>query len=244
VPIATAFLPNAGHDRCEPNLVLVSADGVHFYTHSHRLLVASENAFAHHLPSNAPSLSLPETAPVLNLVLHAIYSLPCAQFAPSFDQLTAAVASATRYGVPAHSLLAPDAPITKALLALTPLHPLDIYILAAEHDAYHLAKAASSYLLSFPLHTLTDEDAARMGGVYVKRLFFLHLGRVEALKRLLVNPPQAHAPALRCSFEEQKGLTRAWALAAAYLSWEAKPGVCICVPGDDCGAGNECMFLS
>ncbi|KAJ3546166.1 hypothetical protein NMY22_g2162 [Coprinellus aureogranulatus] len=82
---------------------------------------------------------------------------------------------------------------------------------------------ASSHLLGFPLFSLTDEMAERIGPVYLKRLFFLHFGRSDALKRVLLPPPQPHPPTHNCDFNEQKKLTRAWALASAYLAWEARP---------------------
>jgi hypothetical protein len=87
-----------------------------------------------------------------------------------------------------------------------------------------MAVAVSSHLLSFPLATITDDVAERIGPVYLKRLFFLHFGRVDALKRLLLSPPHPHAPTAWCDFAEQKKITRAWALASAYLAWDARPG--------------------
>jgi hypothetical protein len=161
---------------------------------------------------------------VLNLVLHAVYDLPCTQYSPALAELDAATKALSRYGIAPATALAPKAPLGQALRALAPLHPLDVYALAATYDALALAETASTHLLAFPLCTLTDETATRMGGPYLRKLFFLHLGRVEALKRMLANPPASHAPTARCGFEDQKGLARAWALAAAYVSWEAKPG--------------------
>jgi hypothetical protein len=225
VSISTAFPPGAAKDGSVPDVIIVSSDGVFFYAHTHLLLAASTDGFSGHL-LGAPTVPIlfGEPAAVLNLVLHAVYNLPCAQYSPSFAELDAAVAALSTYGIAPAGALAPGAPLGQALRTLAPLHPLDVYTLAASHDALELAKTASTHLLSFPLSTLTDETAERMGGPYAKKLFFLHLGRVEALKRLLVDPPASHAPTARCGFEEQKGLTRAWALAAAYVSWEATPG--------------------
>ena len=45
----------------------------------------------------------------------------------------------------------------------------------------------------------------------------------DQLKRLLVVPPPPHAPTQICDFTEQKAVTRAWSLATAYLTWEARP---------------------
>jgi hypothetical protein len=69
---------------------------------------------------------------------------------------------------------------------------------------------------------LTTENI-QIGPVYLKRLFFLHLGRTEALKRLLLSPPEAHDPVPQCSLLDQKTLTRAWSLATAYFAWDARP---------------------
>jgi len=79
--------------------------------------------------------------------------------------------------------------------------------------------------MSFDLSTLTDEIVTQIGPIYLKRLFFLLLGRNEALKRLMSIPPALHGPTPQCDFTEQKKLTRAWALAAAYLAWDARPGL-------------------
>ncbi len=87
--------------------------------------------------------------------------------------------------------------------------------------------ADSNFLprLSYHLPGLTDELVDRIGPRYLKRLFFLHMGRADALKRILLPPPHPHPPTLWCDFEEQKRLARAWALASAYLAWEARPGM-------------------
>lgn len=135
-----------------------------------------------------------------------------------------AVRALKSFGVPLTTYIAPSTPLFTLLLANAPAAPLEIYALAGEHDLPHVAVSASPHLLSFPLPTLTDEMAQQMGPVYLKKLFFLHLGRSDALKRLLLPPPHPHSPTPECDFTEQKKLTRAWALASAYLAWDARPG--------------------
>ena len=105
-----------------------------------------------------------------------------------------------------------------------PVVPLELYTLAASYDLFDLAAIASQYLHSLSLASLTDDMAIRMGAVYLKRLFFMHYGRVEALKRILLAPPLSHSPTLQCDFTDQKKLTRAWALASASLAWDARAG--------------------
>ncbi|KZT01522.1 uncharacterized protein LAESUDRAFT_763650 [Laetiporus sulphureus 93-53] len=65
--------------------------------------------------------------------------------------------------------------------------------------------------------------AARIGPVYLKRLFSLHKGRTEALKSLLLHLPLPHVETEDCNEEQQQKLTRAWALASAQLAWDATP---------------------
>ncbi|GAW09464.1 hypothetical protein LENED_011619 [Lentinula edodes] len=87
------------------------------------------------------------------------------------------------------------------------------------------AVSASPHLLSFSLLTLTDEMAKEIGSTYLRKMFFLHMGRVDALKRLLLQPPSLHAPIRGCVFADQRTLTRAWALASAYVAWDARPDI-------------------
>jgi hypothetical protein len=172
-----------------------------------------------------PTFTVPEPSATLNIVLHTIYDMSCAHYSPLFESLISAVDALKSYGIPLHSHIAPSTPLFTHLLSHAPLRPLELYSLAASHDLYDLAVSTSSHLLSFSLATLSDEMAHRIGPVYLKRLFFLHFGRADALKRILLSPPEPHPPTPWCDFAEQKKLTRAWALASAYLAWDARPGV-------------------
>ena len=172
-------------------------------------------------------VAVSEASAVLNIILHAIYDMSCAHYSPPFPLLVNAVDCLPVYGIDPKIRITPSTPLYAILLSYAPLFPLDLYALAAAHDIYDLAVATSSHLLSFPLATLSDEMALRMGPVYLKRLFFLHFGRSDALKRVLLPPPHPHPPTQWCDFTEQKKLTRAWALASAYLAWDARPGLFI-----------------
>jgi len=214
---------------------------VFFYVNSPILLSASQNSFNSLLPIRTPPtpsplnpistldtdqsiLPIPEPSDVLNVVLHTIYNLSCAHYSPSLPTLSEALKALVTYGVPLNAYITPSTPLFTTLLSHAPASPLEIYALAAQHSLESVAVSASPHLLSYPLSSLPDELAAQMGPVYLKRLFFLHLGRSEALKRLLLPPPHPHAPTQECDFTEQKKLTRAWALASAYLAWDARPG--------------------
>ena len=205
----------------------MTTDNVFFYVDSHLLLAASENSFRELLPaSRQPSnaIPVPEHSTVLNIVLHSIYDMSCVHYSPSFAAIITAVNRLPVYGISPKKRIAPSTHLYSLLLSHAPLYPLELYALAASHDLYDLAVSTSSHLLSFPLASLTDEMAQHIGPIYLKRLFFLHFGRSDALKRVLLPPPHPHPPTTFCDFAEQKKLTRAWALASAYLAWDARPG--------------------
>jgi hypothetical protein len=206
---------------------MVSSDSVLFYVHSRILLCASENGFRSLLLHQDQSVivAVPENSTVFNIVLRCIYNISCAHYCPSFDDLVTAVIVLHSYGVQPKKWILPSTPLYELLLSHAPVHPLELYTLAASYDVYDVAVSVSSHLLSFSLSTLTDDLAKRIGPAYLKRLFFLHFGRIDALKRLLHPDPRLHIPTARCDFMVQKKLTRAWALASASLVWDARPGV-------------------
>ncbi|KAG6817441.1 hypothetical protein H0H87_008609 [Tephrocybe sp. NHM501043] len=229
VSVSTTFYPGAHHQGALPDAILLSSDAVFFYIHSSLLLHVSTNSFHFLLPAQSPKqhdpiIDVQENSAILNIILHAIYDISCAHYSPSFPQLVAAVHRFQFYGVDPKSTILPNSPLYSLLLSHAPLYPLELYSLAANYDLHDLAVSTSSHLLSFPLSSLTDEMAQAMGPIYLKRLFFLHFGRSDALKRVLLSPPHPHPPTPCCDFSDQKKLTRAWALASAYLAWDARPG--------------------
>jgi hypothetical protein len=230
VSVSTTFFPGAQHMSIPPDVVLLSSDNVFFYVHSLILLAASENGFRGRISAPAASTkendsiaSVPDNSTVLNIILHAVYDMSCAHYSPPFPALISAVNRLPMYGISPKVRIVPSTPLFSLLLSHAPLFPIELYALAAAHDLYDLAVSTSSHLLSFPLATITDEMAEKIGPVYLKRLFFLHFGRSDALKRVLLPPPNPHAPTTLCDLTEQKKLTRAWALASAYLAWDARP---------------------
>ncbi|KAJ6599121.1 hypothetical protein DFH09DRAFT_1130181 [Mycena vulgaris] len=229
VSISTTFFPAAQHRQHPPDVALLSKDSVYFYVHSDLLLDASDNRFRAMLPISSsdgdepPVLNVPEPSPVLNIILHAVYDMSCAHYSPPFDTLVHAVDSMPIYGINPKSHILPSTPLFTLLLSHAPLFPLDLYALAAHYDIFDLAVPTSSHLLAFPLSRLSDQVVERMGATYLKRLFFLHFGRAEALKRVLLPPPHPHPPTPSCDFQSQKGVTRAWTLASAYLAWDVRP---------------------
>jgi hypothetical protein len=232
VSVSTSFFPGAKHHVLPPDLVLLSSDSVLFYVHSHLLSDASENHFCALIPqaaakdkANAFFVHVPESSSVLNIILHTVYDLSCAHYSPTFEALATAVRHLPNYGIPPKRSIAPKMPLFTLLLSHAPLFPLDLYALASSFDLYDLAASTSSHLLSLKLSSLTNETVLLMGPIYLKRLFFLHLGRSDALKRALLPLPHPHPPSAACDFTDQKKLKRAWTLASAYLAWDARPGM-------------------
>lgn len=233
ISVSSTFFAGLHVRSRPPDLVFLSIDFVFFYVHSPVLLEASENGFRSHAypPVNGPPkdeklvVAVDETAEVLNVILHSVYNMSCAHYHPTFDTLVTAVQRFPLYGLQPKPHIAPSMPLTILLLSFAPLFPLDLYTLAAQFDLYDLAVSTSPHLLSIDLSTVTDEMAGRIGSVYLKRLFILHFERTHALKRALIPPPLPHPPTASCDFTSQKALTRAWALASAYLAWDATPGM-------------------
>ena len=213
-------------------MVFHSSDGIFFYVHKAQITDKSANAFNNLVPLDPPKsdtgdalfVTVPDPAVVLNIVLHAVYDISCEAYRPDIDTLAAAVDAMAVYGLALETHITPSQPLYSLLLNQAPVKPLVAYALAARHDLHTLAVSVSTYLLSFPLRELTEADVERVGPLYLKRLFFLHLGRLQALRALLVAPPHPHGPTEMCGFAEQKRLVRAWALATAYLAWDARPG--------------------
>ena len=208
------------------------------------LLRESSNNFNARLPSHeelasrstdsiGPVVPLSEPSTTLNVVLHTIYGLSCLHYSPSSATLNASVDALAKYGIDLKKHIHPGTHLFEHLLSQSPAAPLEFYATAGHHNLWELAAAISPHLLNLPLSSIEDGLDSRMGAFFLKKLFFLHLGRIDALKRLLLPPPQGHPPTLECDLFEQKKLTRAWALASAYLAWDARPGtstpVCCCV---------------
>jgi len=232
VSISTTFHPGANHSQSPPNMVLLSQDSVFFYVNSQKLLDASFNGFdaclplspPHSIDGQPPTIIIQEDSGVLNILLHTVYDMSCTQFSPPLKFITQAVECLRKYGLPPRKYITPHTPLYSLILSRASVFPIDLYAVASENDLPELATAISSHLLAFDLSNLTDEVSVKMGPLYLKRLCFLHLGRNQALKQLLLIPPTLHSPTAQCNFEQQQKLTSAWALATAYLAWDARPG--------------------
>ncbi|KAF5337993.1 hypothetical protein D9758_014333 [Tetrapyrgos nigripes] len=212
-----------------PDIILVSSDRVVFYVDQQILLKHSNNCFGGLLPLTAKGKAerVRQLADVsssdLNIILHLLYNLDPTQYQTPLTSIISAIDHLPKYGYIPKSLLTSRSFLYKVLLFYTPLYPLRLYLLCGKHDLYELAVAVSSNTLSTDLSSLTDDDAERMGSVYLGRLFRLHRSRIATLKASLMPPPALHNPTKECGFENQRVLSSAWMMATAYLLWSAKP---------------------
>jgi len=221
--ISKIFYPGANICPRVQDFVLVSDDSVLFQVSSSLLLEASVNRFGSLIPSSkVQCVGLPDTASVLNILLHSLYNISF-QDSPSLEASIAAANRFPFYGISPRAYIVPLKPLYKIFLSYAPIFPLDVYALAASLDLYDLAAAASSYLLSFSIATISDEMAERIGSVYLNRLVHLHAARMQALKALVLAQPHPHPESISCSFAEQRKLIHAWTMVAAPLAWEATP---------------------
>ncbi|KIK62700.1 hypothetical protein GYMLUDRAFT_489037 [Collybiopsis luxurians FD-317 M1] len=233
VSISTAFSPHAEWHTLAPDLVFSTSDSVQFYVHSHIVLAASDNRFHSLIPIRSMDqpcssvIHVPEYSQIFNIILHLIYNIPSRQYSPSMETLSCSIDRLSFYGIQAKKHIVAKTPLYSLLLSYAPLFPIDVYTLAAKHDLLDLAIAVSSHLLSFNVFSLTTEMAEKMGAIYLRKLFFLLIGRNEALKRLLSQPLLPHAPTDNCKFHDQRSLSRAWSLASAYIAWDARPDMSI-----------------
>lgn len=224
----------SGSHNSISDIVFRSSDGVLFYANAHDLLRASGSAFEQFLGSalseerfqvdTGAVIDVPESSGVLDIIVHTLYKLSCARHLPTIDDIERAVYHMPVYGVDPKAHIVPTNPLFDLLLSHAPLYPVRVYTLAGHFRAHELAVKTSSYLLSYNLADLSDEISIRMGPIYLNKLMALHLNAMESLKRIILQPPNAHARTKICDSNEQKKTARAWALAASYLAWDSNPG--------------------
>lgn len=118
----------------------------------------------------------------------------------------------------------PDTPIYSIFITYAPLRPLDLYAFSGHHRLHDLAVQCSSHLLTISPADISDEQASRMGAIYLKKLLCLHLARMKELRDMLLKVPEFHPENEDCSFLNQRIVSSAWSLATAGVIWDAAPG--------------------
>ncbi|KIO24872.1 hypothetical protein M407DRAFT_25732 [Tulasnella calospora MUT 4182] len=174
-------------------------------------------------PGQANTMStifVSEESVVLNIVLHLTYGMRCGRYGPSIEVISGALEALPRYGLPTPGL---TNEIWTVLLRQAEMDPLRVYSLGAAHAIDSVCVQASEHTLKTPLSNVSEVDAMTMGPIYLRRLFFLHFGRVEALKRILGPPPDTHPDTAACSEVTQRAVKKAWKAALAELLLADKP---------------------
>lgn len=230
-------LQNPIHDENGiPDLVLISADGIHFHVHYWKLSQESYNSFDALLPidytpaaGNTTWRRLFEPAAVLRIILCAIYG----RFGnnddiPLLHDIFSALEALEKYGFQPRAFTLPRSPLQSYLLSYTSHldNAIQIYAIAANYGLKDIAVTTSAYLLDYPLTNINDILADYMGSFYMLRLAQLQEDRISKLRELIFKEPSLHGPQPSCGFENQKRVTIGWARAVADLGWRISPGSC------------------
>ncbi|KAK1221532.1 hypothetical protein PQX77_015651 [Marasmius sp. AFHP31] len=159
ISISPTFGPTSlGSLRPSADTILLSSDSVVFYVDEATLLRVSSNSFKGLLPlmtedKSQRILSMRDiTSSELHNMPQAIYNVSGTTPAVVDIQfLLAAVDRFLEYGISAGTFITPTSHLYQNLLACVPLHPLEIYALAAQHDIKSLATTASMHTLALKL---------------------------------------------------------------------------------------------
>jgi len=220
ISLSTTFFPR-DNDPFPADLTLVSTDGVFFSVHRYRML-KSLNAFGGLLLDETCTVAVPLSSDVLNLILHVcIYDLDPSSYMPSLPLISETLRCIPLYGLTLEAPLTPGKALHSIIVNnLAIVYPLETFAVLASQGLDSLVVEVSKYLTSIPLHQLTDELCTLMGPVYLRRVVFLHVGRVERLKELLRVVPATHDRTILCGATDQQSIQRAWLDIAARLTWE------------------------
>lgn len=111
------------HDGPE-DVHATTQDDVHYDVHAGALLAHSENSFGGLLaptrPSSPQCIAVPDESAVFNIVLHAVYDLDCAQYAPADTDVIAAVHALCTYGIAPARVLGPASALCALIVARLP----------------------------------------------------------------------------------------------------------------------------
>ncbi|KAF5331995.1 hypothetical protein D9611_008983 [Ephemerocybe angulata] len=229
----------------DSDLVLSSIDNVVFYVKSAivekassaaRMSFSKLAAGPHPYDKDLVVVSIPERAPVLMLILQALEGkISLEDPIPECDDLIEAIDALPKYDLEPRTVVRPGTAIYIYLLSHAPTRPLDIFALAAHHKLDSIAVEASKSLLDYPVESIEDEIAIRIGSHYLNRLFSLHRMRLEGMSWLMLKPPMFHGvpqanflsrtPQVSngCGEGGRRNLQNAWALGAAPIARDTRP---------------------
>lgn len=171
------------------------------------------------------TIALSEDVYTLSVIFHVIYNASFKPYTPTLEALSNAINALDKYGLRPCSHVSPGSPIFEEVVKFTSRVPLIIYTLGAEHDLFEIAQKASEHLLTYPVSTLSDDIVARVGSVYLQRLFDLHAARIYVLQRLVTQRPDEHKPNTHRGENGCESMQLAWSNAAAILILDVNPGL-------------------
>ncbi|KAI0812494.1 hypothetical protein BC629DRAFT_1589255 [Irpex lacteus] len=150
-----------------------------------------------------------EPAEVLNVVLHSLYGKSCDVYKPSFECISSSIPVFKKYGLtPLQRYISRDTPLYRTILGLAPLHPVDVFALAASEKLDELAPVVD-----------------KIGTTYIQRLYHLHGTRKDQLRALLDLRITPHDDTTRCSVENRQLLNRTYDLVAKQIFYTASPAI-------------------
>lgn len=152
-----------------------------------------------------------------------MYGISCEPYRPDKDTLVSAIGALAKYGVSLKLRVASGMPLYSLILDVVPDHPIDFYAVAAEHGLHNLALVASTYLGTFPVAQLSNEQTERIGPRYLRKLLVMLEERDDMVKRLIHTPPSPHPPLPSCG-QGQELLAESWTqtLATMNVAWNTQ----------------------
>lgn len=105
--------------------------------------------------------------------------------------------------------------VWSVLLQHAPAQPIRAYAIAASYGIESICVQASRHTLSTSLDMISEADALEMGAIYLRRLFFLHVGRRDALQRVISPPPKHHRATSTCTAAAQASRSQVWTVTAS-----------------------------
>lgn len=244
IRISSIFHFNTTFDPIKPNTFILTSDRVLFVVHYRWLFAQSANLFGGTLVESAQPTSehplvinLSESSDSINILLHAVYGLPCESSMPTFQCLEETFQLLIKYGLlPTQRYISRGFPLFNAFLAQARTMPVEVFAFAASHRLEDLAVQSSAHTLDHPISDFSFETATQIGTRYMYRLYNLHAMRISRLKELLDMHPQVplhldpNLPANECSSlaeDHTQVVTRAYQLAATQVFYSASPGKCL-----------------
>lgn len=141
-----------------------------------------------------------------------VYDIPCGRYGPTLDTISQVLGSLPKYGIQPPST-------TSDIWTMLRRHalgdPYYAYALCASAAVEEHCIYVSQLTLSLSPNHITEAEALMIGPIYLRRLCFLHLGRQEALRRIIAAELPEHEPVPGCSQDVRNLVKLRWDAAVA-----------------------------